>query len=270
MRTLTTILITLAAALPSARANTPADGFGGLPRNDAAAPALLKLLDLPRNKQTHWQLIGIKAWPALAGHYVLTACATDRPLFYPLDRQKSHYADCGSVEDITVIALALLRRENGRYVPAARPWVERVRNHTASPALMLKNHSGETVLGRPEHLDFAPYRLKDGLPAFGLRFYTREAFAGGGAYTQSMSLFAVIDGRLRPVLTVPMTETAMLAGKWHADGTRDHHESEKQYVLIVSDKQSNGFKQLIWKNKNAKKPERTYHWHPSKQSYGYR
>jgi hypothetical protein len=82
-------------------------------------------------------------------------------------------------------------------------------------------------------LDFAPYRLSPSERAFGLRTTQEEAYGGGFATFETLTLLRVEGEVLLPILDVPTGVVKMLAGDWNEDGTRQHETVEADLVLEV-------------------------------------
>jgi hypothetical protein len=82
-------------------------------------------------------------------------------------------------------------------------------------------------------LDFARYDLTPARRAFGLRTTLFEAYAGGGASYEALTLLAADGEDLVQVLDVPIGAYKMLAGDWNPDGTRQHETISADLVVEV-------------------------------------
>ena len=111
---------------------------------------------------------------------------------------------------------------------------------------------GGLQIGLPARLDFAAYRLNDKTDAFGLRLQNTVGYAGGGSLEEFMVLFAVIEGRLKPVLNANTFTLENIAGSWNKDGTRQHDVYTDTYILKMSPQQHNGFYDIIGERKALK------------------
>lgn len=253
------------------------DGFG----SDFAALDLtfrenLLALIMPnaQERRGYWALAGMKAWPGQPETYVVTACASSEPINPSYVAHPERHDNCSyDIDPKSTIALALVHY-NGQEPPTllARPWVEHFQaKEVPSPAhsaFVLKDDTDEWRLGDLQRLDFADYRLNSTTRAFGVRFNTQNGYSGGGAMNQAMTLFAVIDGQLRPVLTVPMYHFANYAGDWNPDGTRKHDIHESEYYLGVSHRQSNGFNQLVyWQKGRPRAGGKILRWDMAARAY---
>ncbi|HJX84318.1 MAG TPA: hypothetical protein VJ723_08250, partial [Candidatus Angelobacter sp.] len=67
--------------------------------------------------------------------------------------------------------------------------------------------------------------------------------AGGGGADEYLQLFRIRDGAVVPILSTLMKSTAMEAGEWRKDGTREHHDvgNDKGAFIRVLKQKTNGF-----------------------------
>lgn len=262
-----------------------ADGFGYLPRDGAQTAELLKLL-APSAKIANVGLVSLKAWRD--GQSIAVVCENLEPIAM---RENQHFSnECREqyakkgVNPLAKITVAVLTQDrNGKFQLAAAPYVEEFKyeeqdkdgdtirepsDDLAGKQFTLRNHSDDLVVGELDRLDFAPYQLSENHPAFGVRYLAQVMYSGGGAFNQAITLFTVMDGQLRPVLTAPTYEFADIAGEWHQDGTRDHDVSSREFVLILKTSGQDDFRDIIWRERGAKKSEgKTYRWDSRSQSY---
>lgn len=83
-----------------------------------------------------------------------------------------------------------------------------------------------------------------------------------------MTLFAMINGQLTPILTVPTYYFEDLAGSWNDDGTRQHHIEKSEHILILSKQKTKGFYDIIYKEKGTTKSEKiVYYWNDKTLKY---
>lgn len=127
---------------------------------------------------------------------------------------------------------------------------------------------GESI-GDLDRLDLANYHLSPTIPAFGVRYSTSVGYAGGGASHQGITLFAVIDGKLKPVLQLPLIYNyENLAGEWHKDGTRGHDIEESNGILKISNHSTAGFADIVLHYPKASdSKDKVYHWNTKLQKY---
>ncbi|WP_175921382.1 hypothetical protein [Burkholderia latens] len=92
--------------------------------------------------------------------------------------------------------------------------------------------------------DFAPYVLRAGDAAFGVRAGWSIGYAGGGASFEALYLFRLDGKTLRVVFARPMMFYRNIAGDWHADGTRDHDITDGSNTLSVLATSTDGFRDL--------------------------
>ena len=148
----------------------------------------------------------------------------------------------------------LTKNADGKFALAATPYTERYEYEekdelypSPKPAMEGKRQfvvqipDGGLQIGLPARLDFAAYRLNDKTDAFGLRLQNTVGYAGGGSLEEFMVLFAVIEGRLKPVLNANTFTLENIAGSWNKDGTRQHDVYTDTYILKMSPQQHNGF-----------------------------
>ena len=250
------------------------DGFGSVARNDGAtANALVKLL-APQTKTANIGLIGLRKWQG--NQYIASFCAYYEPMKWEYADDKSRYADCSNnIQTFQQITFAVVEQKDGAWQLAAEPYTVRFKTQEEQTeqdiqrsAFSLKNHRGNTVIGTPDRLDLAPYQLNENTRAFGVRYTAHVGYAGGGAMNQAMTLFAVLDGKLKPVLTVETYQFENLAGDWNPDGTRQHDVESTEYILKMSPKQTHGFYDIVWRETRSRRPQqKTFTWQPAQQRY---
>lgn len=254
---------------------SPPPAFKPLDLNSAQAREILNAVIPAELKNLRWNFLDIQPWRGNPGHYIATTCTALAPID-PAAAQpdgKQTCADFYQDRAAYTAVVAVLKQENGRYVPAAAPHIEntadaysegeyaraaglrsKAEREGRATGFSLADESGNTVAGELVRYDFAPYQLNPATRAFGLRIGAQVAYSGGGAYNQAVSLFAVIGGRLQPVLTVPVYAFSDTAGEWNADGTRQHHLFENASVLVMGQPHE-GYRDIILRQ-SGKKPAR--------------
>lgn len=266
---------------------SPPPAFKPLDLNSAQAREILNAAVPAHLQNLRWNFLDIQPWRGNPGHYIATACTALAPI-EPATAQpdgKQTCADFYQDRAAYTAVVAVLKQENGRYVPAAAPHIEntadaysegeyaraaglrsKAEREGRATAFSLADDHGSTVAGELVRYDFAPYQLNPATRAFGLRIGAQVGYSGG-AYNQAVSLFAVIDGRLQPVLTVPVYAFSDTAGEWNNDGTRQHHLSENASVLVMG-KLHEGYRDIILHQSGKNRRERvTFRWDAKTQRY---
>jgi hypothetical protein len=243
------------------------DGFGYLAKSDQTTVNALLSVIAPQHRQANWGLIGLKPWRD--DLWIATACAAEQ--VRPQKSDSAYYDECTYLSDDakSVMAVALVRRSGNGFELAAEPWIETTQlSNPEQSTFSLTNHMGDLVIGDPDRLDLASYTLNEQTRAFGLRYSALVGYSGGGAMSQAMTLFAVIDGKLKPVLSVSTFDFEDLAGDWNRDGTRQHHVESAEYVLVMDKTANSGFRDIIWREKGAgKKQQKKYRWDAVQKAY---
>ncbi len=261
------------------------DGFGYLGRADKGVKEILSLL-APDAKLENIGQVSLKEWKG--GRYIAVVCQNTEAIEGMSWTGKTRYDECQSQyspkgeNPVGKITIALLKRDTaGKLALAAEPYSEQYdykdekdsqyRGEPENPQdkqFTLKNHTGNPVVGDLDRLDFANYKLNDNDTAFGVRYIARVMYSGGGAFNQAITLFAVIDGKLKPVFKSPTYQFADIAGDWNKDGTRQHDVDSAEYVLSMGKGRHDGFNDIVWRQAKAKRPEqKTYRWDAKSQYY---
>ncbi|HDR9481845.1 TPA: hypothetical protein QDC20_003260 [Burkholderia aenigmatica] len=127
----------------------------------------------------------------------------------------------------------------------------------------------EDVAIRPERwlrFDLAPYALRAGDAAFGVRAGWSAGYSGGGASFEALYLFRIDGKTLRVVFAQPMMYYQDVAGDWHRDGTRDHDITEASNTLNVLPASTEGFHDLQLRQRGGKWRQ-TFRWSPADGEY---
>src|SRR5260370_24943646 len=95
---------------------------------------------------------------------------------------------------------------------------------------------------RFDRFDLAAYQLTESETAFSLRTVKNTMYAGGGGADEYLELFRLKDGAVVPILSTLMKSTALVAGEWRNDGTREHHDvgNDKGAFIRVLKQKTNG------------------------------
>lgn len=218
---------------------------------------ILFLIDPKLLIEENWKFMGVRPWPRQPDTYIFTACSTDeKDKKYDFDVDYCHYLNTGK----TVFAVIKIDKDNNISL-IAKPWIDDG-NNTEKTAFLITNDQKQNVTGNPIRLDFAPYQLSSEILAFGVRHNAMVGYSGGGAIDEAMTLFAVIDGQLLPILNVPTYHFADYAGSWHKDGTRNHDIYENLYIIRVLSSSTSGMNDLAWSEVDGKKKHTSviYKW----------
>ncbi|EHD14429.1 hypothetical protein CIN_03610 [Commensalibacter intestini A911] len=221
----------------------------------------------------------MKAWPGQKDRYIVVACSTKATP----DSNNDQANSCSYTENPRNKIIVAVLDYDGSGLPtlAAKPDIEKmmtsdimgrvenIKGDTfAKSAFYLKNDQDQVVVGDLQRLDFAHYQLNSQILAFGIRLGVNTGYSGGYVSDQVMTLFAIIEGKVCPVLKVNTYHFENIAGEWHEDGTRDHDISEKEYVLSILPHQTNGFSDIKRTQKGARnKKGKIYRWDSQKLSY---
>ncbi|EUK18359.1 hypothetical protein [Commensalibacter papalotli (ex Servin-Garciduenas et al. 2014)] len=257
------------------------DGFGShfLSMQSALKPQDIIKIIYPQGKDERWSLIGVKPWPGQKDRYIVVACST-KITQKELDKDQKNSCSY-DINPKSKIVIAVVDYDgSGMLKLIAQPYIETVvgdengyvdddnGDALEKSAFNLKNGNGEVVVGNLQRLDFAHYQLNSQILAFGIRFGAEVGYAGGNDSTQAMTLFAILQGTLRPVLKADMYHFENIAGDWHKDGTRDHDISEEEYVLSILPHQTTGFYDIKHTQKGSRNNNgKIYHWNDQKLQY---
>lgn len=237
------------------------DGFGTTLPEGITAESLIKLV-VPDMPQQHWRMVSMKPWPSQPQRFVVTLCALAKN-----NEPSPPEHNCFDIYPIKAVAVAVVEYD-GKTPPKlwAKPWMETADTALNQSAFALQNDVKEIVRGHLLRLDFAPYRLNSETLAFGIRYAATTAYVGG-SINHALTLFANIQGSLKPILSVPIYASQDLAGEWQPDGTRKREIGETQYWLQVLPQQHHGFADLFVYAEGERKLGTTYRWQPEKQAY---
>lgn len=230
----------------------PKDSFGfNFYTNREDFSKILSVVDRRLSHPREWDFIGLKPWPSQTNTYIFIA---GRENENPQNRK---------------IVIAVLKKDQqGEFSLLAKPWTDIKDNHLTN-AFLMSNDIGSVCTGNPERYDFASYRLSPNILAFGIRYIAHVGYSGGGAIDEAITLFAIIDGQLRPVFAAPTYHFANYAGDWHEDGTRDHDIQENEYIIQVLPTSTHGMKDLKWSELGKAKKIKPviYRWNVAKKKY---
>lgn len=229
-----------------------ADRFGRLVPSDKAFHRVQKWL-IKRGGYPIY--LGIKKWPYSRNSYIGIACASHKLVSKPTYNSR----DCDLSKDIVTLRM-LRKQKNGSFYP----FTERFQWDTSS----LVNRDVVPELA-PElrGFDFSPYHISKTQTAFGIRSAVFVGYAQGGAVTETLTLFAPFKGKIKPILSQPISYYQNLSGQWHRDnGTRDHDIFEEIRVVIMQDDVSHGLRKLRIQSTSSRSSI-TYFWNPRRDQY---
>lgn len=244
------------------------DGFSALSHQDTTIPQMLNVIGHPNNTKK-LALLGVKHW--YDDYHIVVACSYQQEVNW--SHRKTAYAECSHhFGTVATITLAIVRKKQQQWQLVAHPYQEQLDDFTeqqfVNSAFLTAGIVEEYALGDLDRLDIANYQLNQHTKAFGLRLNTSAGFAGGGQSRQNMTLFAILNGKLKPVLNVPTYSFSDIAGSWNVDGTRQHDIEQSEYILIITKQKTNGFYDILWKEKNKKQTEnKRYRWDKWQQKY---
>lgn len=277
------------------------DGFGTSLPAGVTADDIVRLL-LPQANTSLSTLVGMKAWPYSENTYVAFACIApnqvtkDRALKYnngkpicsPWQVEAKPGSKPGESEpagDYLMAVGFVQKATDGRLSLAST--VVSWSGIEGSPLGTTWNHSNlfgpeginhwkdkESEEMKDEmfypsqiyKLDFAKYAISDSTIAFGIRSGMTESYSGGGASFEVLTLFAVVDDKLRVIFSQPISYFKDIAGDWNEDGTRNHEIYDGENIVIVSSEKENGYAKLIVKSKK-KSWRKSFHWDRNSLSY---
>lgn len=268
--------------------DTRPDGFGTKLPEGVTAATVVRLL-VPDADPSLSTLTGMKKWPYEKDTYIAFACiAPDQESYPRAIKYNNNHPICEpwlvSKENTEyTMALGMIRYEDPSSKPtliSATVWTQNNDNPLAAswrhsnldgPAGINVYEGGadpktaQTPTGIYQ-FDFAPFNISETITAFGIRSGMNEGYAGGGANFQVLTLFALIDGQLKPVLSEPIYYFKNLAGEWHEDGTRDHHLYEGENIINVLPQATDGFYNLEIRSKEGNW-HKIFTWNRFEQRY---
>jgi hypothetical protein len=230
-------------------------------------------------------LSSAKAWPLRPNSYVAMICLASTPdeaasskKYYPGECQHSDPTDTQSTQVWFGVfeangngAPKLVARTDGP-VDKETDWsgmnIDPPEELDAQDAQDAQDAKGGLLI-MPEswkRFDLAPYQIKSGEYAFGVRAGWSEGYSGGGADFEALYLFRVEGQSLRVVFAKPMSFDKMIAGDWHKDGTRSHDVTDASDSLVLLPTETNGYHDIQLREQGGKW-RHTLKWSPSTQAY---
>lgn len=253
------------------------DGFGQqLPAGFTKEFLALQLV--PGRDPKRLVLAGAKPWPQRPGMYVGVVCLAASPA-HAAGALKYPVRDCKGADDNADNEIWFGVFERGAdHVPrlvartdaaVAVPTDWSAASNIETPQAIGSEDGKAPAVGLPENwqrFDLAPYLLRDGDYAFGVRAGWSEGYAGGGASFEALYLFHIEGKSLRVVFAQPMMFNKMIAGDWHKDGTRSHDVSDGSNSLVILSNVTDGFHDLQLREKGGKSRQ-TFQWSEKMKFY---
>ncbi|WP_176039309.1 hypothetical protein [Burkholderia stabilis] len=252
-----------------------ADGFGTrLPQGFTKETLVTQLA--PGEDPKRIVLVGAKPWPQRPGAFVAIVCAAASDALARQALQFRAPSDCdgygrgayaGTVQGLVWLGVfergpdgaPRLVARTEQPLGQATDWSNT--NLEKPDDLEQEQQAGDLAL-QPEQwsrFDLAPYGLRAGDAAFGIRAGWSIGYAGGGASFEALYLLRIDGNALRIVFAQPMMFYRNIAGDWHPDGTRDHDITEGSNVLNVLSTSTDGFHDLQLRERGGKW-RRTFRW----------
>jgi hypothetical protein len=251
------------------------DGFGTkLPAGFTTAFLVETLA--PGQDPRNVVLSGARPWPLRPNSYVAMICLADNPDLAARAMKYSR-ASCRSSDDETDprhlwfgvfesgdADTPRLVARTGSFVTTPTDW----RNTNIDlPGRLDSKNLRSAMPASWSRFDLASYQLRTGEFAFGVRAGWDEGYAGGGADFEALYLFVIDGTTLRVVFAEPMAFGKMIAGDWHADGTRSHDVSDAANALTVLPSMTDGYHDLQLREKAGGKWRRTFKWSAAERRY---
>ncbi|AMP03730.1 hypothetical protein [Collimonas pratensis] len=247
------------------RAAVRPDGFGTQLPQGFTKELLLNQL-APGRDPARAVLTGAKPWPQRPGWYVAVACLAPNPET-AAQILKNHPSSCDAFRgnEENEIWFGVFEYSAGM-TPRLIAKTETVLVDPHSDAAGGTQDNTDDFPGSWLRFDLAPYQLREGDYAFGVRAMQFQGYAGGGASYESLYLLHIDGKSLRLVFSELMASEEDIAGEWHKDGTRSHDISSSGSFLNVLPSMTDGFHDLQLRERHGKSRQ-TFHWSPSAKAY---
>ncbi|WP_205804580.1 hypothetical protein [Burkholderia sp. Ac-20365] len=221
-------------------------------------------------------LVGVKPWPARPNTYVAIVCLADSPARAESKRRDGPVCeDSGRGPENIGAWLGVFEKTEGKaptLVARTTGAIEEVTDWSHSNIDVPQSVCTDECKNPQElpdgwtRFDLAPYKIRQGDYAFGVRAFWSEGYAGGGASFEALYLFRIDGNKIRPVFAQPMSFSKSIAGDWHKDGTRDHEDTGANNSLVVLTSQTSGFHDLQLRERGGKWHQ-TFKWIPARRAY---
>ncbi|MFB2537786.1 MULTISPECIES: hypothetical protein [unclassified Acinetobacter] len=248
------------------------DGFASLSRDSRQQQSITTLLKLighdPELKRL--SLLGVKVWQGQ--QYIVIACSKKQTMSNKELASQQAYDECDA--DLALLTLAVVQQDQqGQWQLLAKPYQEHFSDDMSQDDIQKSAFAITTIIedglliGQLDRFDTAAYQLNAQTRAFGVRYSTSTGYAGGGASRQNITLFAMIDGELRPVFSDSSYQYSDIAGNWNEDGTRQHDIEQTNVIFSMSKQQHNGFFDIISQQQGNPKSKTVFQWNPKLKYY---
>ncbi len=102
------------------------------------------------------------------------------------------------------------------------------------------------------YTDFAPYRIKPGLTAVGMRLDRHQMLYGGGAMHTYLLLLSPEGDHLTPILTTLMSCSVLFTSGWTREGMAEKVDESQDSILVVENTSTHGYFDLAKQRKGRK------------------
>ncbi len=215
-------------------------------------------------------LSAAKAWPLRPNSYVAMVCLTNPAgaAGATQDGPRHCVGDdsiwFGVFETTSGGAPMLVARTDG---PVATP-TDWSRTDIDQPDAVNASDSKDGALSMPtswDQFDLAPYQIRSGEYAFGVRASWYESgFADGGSGFEALYLFQVEGKSLRVVFARPMSDYEIFVSE--SNGTHTYDVGDTSNSLVILPAQTDGFHDIQLRQQ-AGKWLRTFRWSSARRRY---
>ncbi|WP_412524183.1 hypothetical protein [Burkholderia sp. S-53] len=257
------------------------DGFGvHLPSGFTKAALAAQLA--PGQPLARVVLVGAKPWPQRPGAFVAIVCVAPTDglahevlkFGAPTDCEGfEHHTDADDQKELVWLGVFELDQDGvprlvARTEQPLEQGIDWSQTNIEVPDDLEQAQRADFAI-RPERwlrFDLAPYALRAGDAAFGVRAGWSSGYSGGGASFEALYLFRIDGKTLRIVFAQPMMFYRDIAGDWHRDGTRDHDITEGSNTLTVLPTSKDGFHDLQLRQRGGKWRQ-TFRWSAADGEY---
>lgn len=242
------------------------DGFGThLPAGFTRQAVIAQLA--PGQNPSRAVLVGVKPWPQRSGAFVAIVCiaptdelAKQALQFHPPQQCDGYDPSDSSATPKNLVWLGVFDRGTDG-IPHLIARTEKPLDHPTDWTSTNMQAPDEYDSSRDKdglrpaqwlRFDLAPYQLRAGESAFGVRAGWEDSYSGGGADFEALYLFRVDGAALHLVFAQPMMFSSDIAGDWHPNGTRDHDISDGSNTLTVLLTSTDGFHDLQLRERRGK------------------
>ncbi|RDU98191.1 hypothetical protein [Trinickia dinghuensis] len=270
------------AAFNQDMGNTPEpDGFGThLPAGFTKQAVIAQVA--PGQDAARAVLVGVKPWPQRANAYVAIVCVATTDKIAKEETEFRPAQQCDGVDSTSdnptasqdLVWLGVFERGTDG-APKLIARTEQPLDHgvdwdatnlQAPDNLPADSGKGGSLPEQWLRFDLAPYQLRAGDYAFGVRAGWSVSYSGGGGDFEALYLYRIDGAAIRLVFAQPMMYYRNIAGDWHKDGTRDHDIEDGSNTLSVLPTATNGFRD--WQlRQHGGKWRKTFQWSAQDGAY---